>query len=273
MPNRRGILFIVLALVVGGLAAYLATRGRDSAAAPQAAQLARVVIAKVDLPVSASIAGPQLGEASWPVAHLPAGAISDPAKVAGRVTRRPLVAGEPVLESSLLPVGAAGGLVALISPNFRAVSVKVDNVIGVAGFVQPGARVDVLATIRRVDQKDALPFSKLILQDVRVLAVDQQLEEANRADAAIVSVATLEVNPEQAERLIYAAHEGRLQLALRTAGDDAVVETRSVGVVDVLADRVVTAANKSPVKPRTAARGSGASVQVLLGSKLETRSY
>jgi Flp pilus assembly protein CpaB len=109
----------------------------------------------------------------------------------------------------------------------------------------------------------------VILQDVKVLAVDQQLEQANQADAAIVSVATLEVDPVGAERLIYAAHEGRLQLALRTAGDTEMVATRSVGVAEVLGEsRPAKVAGKASPPVRRSS-----SVQVLLGSKLENRSF
>lgn len=272
MPNRRGLLFIALALVVGSLAAFLALSGRRQAAgtAPAAGETVPVVVARTDLAVSATIDALQLGVVAWPKQFLPPATHSDPKSVAGRVTRRPLVTGEPVLESALLPAGSGGGLGALIAPSHRAVSVKVDNVIGVAGFVKPGTRVDVLATLRRVDRDKALPYSKVILQDVKVLAVDQQLEQANQADAAIVSVATLEVDPTQAERLIYAAHEGRLQLALRSPGDAQTVATRSVGVAEVLAEATI------PAKPAT--QGSIAaprrsSVQVLLGSKLENRSF
>jgi pilus assembly protein CpaB len=91
-----------------------------------------------------------------------------------------------------------------------------------------------MATIRRVDRKRAIPYSKVILQDVRVLAVDQKLEEVKSGDPELVNVVTLEVSPVQAEHLIYAAHEGRLQLALRSPGDDEKVASRSIGVSDLL---------------------------------------
>src|SRR4030042_30527 len=107
--------------------------------------------------------------------------IGDPPRRGGRRSGpglgRPLAAGEPVLESALFEAGAEGGLAAVIAPNRRAVSVKVDSVIGVAGFVKPGARVDILATLRRIDAQKPIPFSKVILQDVRVLAADQKLAE------------------------------------------------------------------------------------------------
>ena len=273
MPSTRGLLFIGLAILIGLAAAWTAMRLTPSVATPTVATTAGtapVVTARTGLDAATTITVDQLDVVQWPREHVPGGAIVSVELAAGRVLRRPLAAGEPVLESAVFPIGSAGGLSALISPNSRAVSVKVDNVIGVAGFVQPGARVDVFATLRRVDTKEALPYSKLILQDVRVLAVDQQLEKAGATDPVAVSVATLEVDPVQAERLIYAAHEGRLQLALRTPGDVAIVETDSVGVADVLLDRRPKATSNKPAFTR---RAVGPTVQVLRGDKLETKSF
>jgi Flp pilus assembly protein CpaB len=126
-----------------------------------------------------------------------------------------------------------------------------------------------MATVRRVDTDDSLPFSKVILQDVRVLAIDQKLEEARDGEAQLVSVVTLEVRPDAAQKLIYSAHEGRLQLALRTPGDDELVELASTGVRDVLG------APKRASAPQAIARsGSGGpAVQVIRGSKVETKTF
>jgi pilus assembly protein CpaB len=190
----------------------------------------------------------------------------------GRVARRPIAAGEPIVETALFERGAEGGLGAVIEPSRRALSVKVDSVIGVAGFVKPGSRVDVLTTLRRVDQDKATPYSKVILQDVRVLAVDQKLEEARDGKPELVNVVTLEVDPGQAEHLIYAAHEGRLQLALRTPGDSEMIETRGANVADVLGDRQEKAQLASAPVARTAAR-VGTRVQVLRGAKLEVQTF
>jgi pilus assembly protein CpaB len=175
--------------------------------------------------------------------------------------------GEPVLAMALFETGTSGGLRAVIDPGRRAVSVKVDNVIGVAGFVTPGARVDVMATMRRVDRERAIPYAKVILQNVRVLAVDQKLEEAKAGDPELVSVVTLEVTPLQAEHLIYAAHEGRLQLAMRSPGDQEEIKTRSVSVAEVLG-------SEEPKRrvARAAANGGG-SVQIINGSQLRTSRY
>jgi pilus assembly protein CpaB len=181
------------------------------------------------------------------------------------VLRRPLSRGEPVLESSLLPVGSQAGLPSVITNSKRAVSVKVDPVVGVAGFVAPGTRVDVLATLRRIDTEEKLPYTKLILQDVAVLAIDQKLEEARNGDPELVSVVTMELTPKQSEELTYAAHEGRLQLALRGPGDHEEVKTQPVSVATLLGG--------SPARKPKVAVQAGPSVQVITGSSVSVKSF
>jgi pilus assembly protein CpaB len=253
-----------LAILVGLVALWSARRIIDERTAlpsvsstPEESRA--VVIAGADIAVGTSLAPHQLDAAPWPSAFVPEGAHSEPSSLEGRVLRRAVAKGEPILDALLLPEGADAGLATVIPEKRRAVSVKVDPVIGVAGFVHPGARVDVLATLRRVDRRDKIPYSKLILQDVPVLAIDQKLEEANEGDPELVSVVTLEVTPEQAEQLIYSSHEGRLQLALRSPGDREQVETSPVGVADLLPGK------RGPAR---VARKRGPAVQVLRGSKL-----
>lgn len=270
MQNRRGLMFLALAVLLGLGAAFMAREFTGNTPAAQAAGVPTkpVVVAQMDLGTADALSAAELMLVDWPAQLVPVGAIHAISGAEGRVTRRPLVTGEPVLEGALFDVGAQGGLPAVIAAEHRAVSVKVDSVIGVAGFVKPGSRVDVMATVRRVDTKDSLPFSKVILQDVRVLAVDQKLEEARDGEAQLVSVVTLEVKPEAAQKLIYSAHEGRLQLALRTPGDDAVVELTSTGVREVLG-----AQKKASAKAVARAYRSGAAVQVIRGSKIETKTF
>jgi pilus assembly protein CpaB len=239
-------------------------RSGANAAAP-VLESAAVVIARSDIAVGSALALHQLESTRWAQPLVPAGAHAEADALRGRVLRRAVAKGEPILESLLLPQGAEAGQGPVIPEKRRAVSVKVDPVIGVAGFVQPGARVDVLATLRRVDQRDKIPYSKLILQDVPVLAIDQKLEEGRGGDPELVSVVTLEVSPEQAEQLIYSSHEGRLQLALRSPSDREQVVTGSVGVVDLLPNRKAT-------RPRIAAR-QGPGVQVLKGATLTEKSF
>jgi pilus assembly protein CpaB len=270
MQNRRGLLFLALAVVLGLGAAFMAREFTGNTPAAQAAgvQTKAVVVAQMDVGTASALTATELKLVDWPAALVPTGAIHSLAGAEGRVTRRPVIAGEPVLESALFDQGTEGGLVAVIAAEHRAVSVKVDSVIGVAGFVKPGSRVDVMATVRRVDTNDALPYSKVILQDVKVLAIDQKLEEARDGEAQLVSVVTLEVQPEAAQKLIDSAHEGRLQLALRTPGDDAVVELASTGVGDVLGTKKASAP-----KPFARSNKGGTAVQVIRGSKVETKTF
>jgi pilus assembly protein CpaB len=267
MQNRRGLIFLGLAVAMGLAAAWVTTQLVPSSAEATIAtlQTTPVVVVRVDVPVATGLTRAQLKLVDWPTEHIPHGALHALDHAEGRIVRRPVAQGEPILEASLFQAGAAGGLGAVISNEYRAVSVKVDNVIGVAGFVVPGSRVDVMATIRRVDRQRALPYSKVILQDIRVLAVDQKLEEVKSGDPELVSVVTLEVKPVQAEHLIYAAHEGRLQLALRAPGDDAEVATKSIGVADLLDGRK---ARRGPV---VASTSSG--IKIIRGTEVKVKKF
>jgi len=263
LSYRRAVLSFSFAILAGIAALWTARRMIDERTTPEpgpaAVESRSVVVARADIALGSALVPQQLEAARWPVDLVPAGAHDDAAALEGRVLRRAVAQGEPILDALLLPAGAEAALAPVITEKRRAVSVKVDPVIGVAGFVQPGARVDVFATLRRVDQSQKLPYSKLILQDVPVLAIDQKLEEANEGDPELVSVVTLEVTPEQAEQLIYSSHEGRLQLALRSPGDREQVATNAVGVADLLPAR------RGPTR---VARRRGPTVQVLRGSKL-----
>ena len=267
MKNRRGLIFLGLAVAMGLTAAWITSEFAPNSAVAEltAAQTTPVVVVRSDVPVASSLTRAQLQLIDWPMLHVPAGAMHSIADAVDRVVRRPLAQGEPVLETSVFATGAAGGLGAVIAEKFRAVSVKVDNVIGVAGFVVPGSRVDVMATIRRVDHQRALPYAKVILQDIRVLAVDQKLEEVKSGEPELVNVVTLEVAPTQAEHLIYASHEGRLQLALRSPGDDIKVATPSIGVADVL-----DGPGKKPVKKRAMASYSSR-IKIIRGTQVEDK--
>jgi len=271
MKNRRGLIFLGLAVIMGLAAAWFTTEFAPTSAEAKiaTARTTPVVVVRSDVPIATSLTRAQLKLVDWPADHLPAGALHSIDEARDRIVRRPLAQGEPVHESSLFQTGAAGGLGAVIANEYRAVSVKVDNVIGVAGFVVPGSRVDVMATIRRVDRAQAIPFSKVILQDVRVLAVDQKLEEVKSGEPELVSVVTLEVSPVQAEHLIYAAHEGRLQLALRSPGDDTQVATRSIGVADVMDGHV--SGKKAPKKHVVASVRKR--MKIIRGTEVEVKKF
>ena len=270
MDTRRGPIFLILALAMGVAAAWFTQRAVSKPAPEQAAapHTTTVVVVRSDVAVATSLTKDHLTTTEWPADHVPHAALTQVEQAIGRVVRRPLAEGEPVLATALFETGAPGGLPAVIAQGERAVTVKVDNVIGVAGFVTPGARVDVLATMRRVDRDKAIPYSRMILQNVRALAVDQKLEDAKAGEPEVVSVVTLEVTPAQAQHLIYAAHEGRLQLAMRSPGDVEEIKMQSVDVADVLGEE----GTKSPVRAAKAAAAGGA-IEIIDGSQLRTTRF
>ncbi len=233
--HRRALVLAVLALSLGGCGAFLNYRwleARANAGAPQIVEKAPatvpVIVAKTAIGVGAPLRDVQLASVDWPASFAPEGSFHRIEDVVSRLPRRALGSGEPVLEASLLPVGSAAGLSPIIAPGRRAVAVRVDDVIGIAGFILPNSIVDVLATIHDRTHVGSDSFSKVILQGVKVLAIDQSLEERSGADPKLVSVVTLEVTPPEAQQLTFAAHEGKLQLALRNPGDAVEVTTSSV---------------------------------------------
>ena len=268
MQNRRAFLFLILAIALGIGAAFTAQRWleqqRSLPTATAKPTTQPVAVVRQDTSVGSLLNERELVTVDWPLEYVPQGAYSNPSQLQGRVLRRPLASGEPVLESALLPEGAQGGLVSVIDPSQRAMSVKVDPVVGVAGFVVPGAHVDVLVTITRKDG-DGMAYSKVILQDIRVLAIDQKLEEAKEGEPQLVQVVTMEVSPEQAEKLTHAAHEGRLQLALRNPSDREIVETHSVSVREVLG------VPRRTSRPRVAR--SSTNVEVIKGSQVSVETF
>jgi pilus assembly protein CpaB len=262
MKRKTPFLLLGLSVLLGFAAVRLQqrlTRGPEPEPGPE---LASVVIARGELPVGEALTAAQLDAIGWPKANLPKGTASDVNAVAGRILRRPVAAGEPILDSALLPLGTPGGLSAVIEPNHRAVSVKVDEVIGVAGFVKPGARVDVLTTLRRVDGRSENARSRVILQNVAVLAVDQQMQTDSGGKPEVVNVVTLSVDPEQSQRLVLGAHEGKLQLALRNPSDAEVVSLRSVSAGDVLGGG-----------PAAKGGAPGTSVQILKGTDVTSKVF
>ncbi|MEN8182058.1 MAG: Flp pilus assembly protein CpaB [Myxococcota bacterium] len=266
MQNQRAILFLALAVLMGLGAVFAARHWLESQAPVAEADtgVTQVVVARVDVPIGSGLNARQLDTVSWPRAYVPKGSFSKTAPLENRVVRRPLAAGEPILAPFLLPEGALAGLGSVLPQKMRAVSVKVDPVIGVAGFVTPGSRVDVLVTLRRIDQPKSLPYSKVVLQDVPVLAIDQRVEEAENGEPELVSVVTVEVSSEQAEKLIYSAHEGRLQLALRNPGDHEVVSTGAISVAHLLG---------SPKKVARKGKKPGVGVQVIRGSAVSVQAF
>jgi pilus assembly protein CpaB len=177
----------------------------------------------MDIPVGSKILAEQLTVAQFPRNVTPDGAF--PAineNVVGRVAVMRISAREPITESRLAPVGSAGGLSSVIPEGFRAMTVKVDDIVGISGFIQPGTLVDVVVVIDPPSKEGASQekVSKIVLQNIKVLANGQNIDKPkNDREVERVKAVTLLVTPEQAEKLALAATEGQLQLVMRNAVD------------------------------------------------------
>jgi len=229
MARMRIFLVLALAVSCGGALAY-ATYNYVQRAPVQTANMATkpVVVAAANLDIGAEVTRDDIRVIDWPAAAVPQNVISDPEQVIGRGLILPVIENEPFLQMKLASKEAGSGLPPAIPPGFRAVSVRVNEVIGVAGYVLPGTRVDVVATVSPTDNHQDMT-SKVILTDVQVLAAGTKMERDEEADKPMaVNVVTLLVNPEESERLTLAANEGKIQLALRNPLDKENPATKGV---------------------------------------------
>ncbi|SDT97792.1 Flp pilus assembly protein CpaB [Desulfobacula phenolica] len=212
-----------------------------------------VVVAKAGIPWGVKLIPEMLTTTPYLEESLPIGSFSKPGDIVDRIVVSTLREGEPVLEHRLAPTSMkTGGVAAILESGKRAVSVKGNNVLGIAGFINPGNRVDVLVTIEDPD-KD-MDVTKIVLENILVLASGRQIQENGKGEAAPVDVYTLEVTPDQGERLTLAATKGRLQFALRGATDSDIVLTKGVTVPEMLKSLLIVDAN--PGKPAVSSVGS-----------------
>ncbi len=191
---------------------------------------------------------------------LPEGCFSDPKALEGRVLIFPVNANEPIFESRLAPLNIiTGGVAAIITPNKRAIAVKVDKTVGVSGFIHPGNRVDVLVTLS--NQNTRTPITKTVLQNILVRTVGPDVGEKNGEEKqSNVDVITLEVTPEEAEKLALASTQGKIQLTLRNYNDAADVRTAGTTIPTLLASygaAAQTAPKPTPAKKTTVKKATG----------------
>jgi pilus assembly protein CpaB len=180
-----------------------------------------VVVAALEIPFNdQKIEMAQLKIVQWPSGSVPAGAFAEIAQVEGKIANGPIYPNEPVSEGRVGEHQGGSSLATMVAANMRAVTVRVNDVIGVGGFLSHGNRVDVIAT--RKDDSNRRSHAQTILQNLRVLAVDQTA--ASEGDKpVVVRAVTLEMTPKQAERLVKATDEGNVQLALRNPTDESVL--------------------------------------------------
>jgi pilus assembly protein CpaB len=229
MRNKRFFIVLTGALLFGLLAAVSVTRYLSSAQA-YSKNLSRVAVAKVAIPLGTKIIAEQLMVVQFPPESTPDGAFDSVEKLAGRVAVMNIAPREPVTEARLAPEGTAGGLSAVIPEGYRAMTVKVDDVVGISGFVMPGTLVDVVVVIDPAEKAGMQdPISKIVLQNIKVLANGQNIDKpADQREANSVKAVTLLVTPEQAEKLALASSEGKLQLVMRNSIDQGDEQTSGI---------------------------------------------
>jgi len=232
----RAALFLALALVAAVGSALLLTRYMEARSAAARVPTEVVLVAAMELPVGTEIRAEHLRGVDWPVSSRPEGTFREPKDLEGKVVSLRMVKDEPFLAAKLSGSEAGTGLSALLAPGMRALAVRVDDVVGVAGFIHPGDSVDVIATLRS-EGGNTVTSSKVILQDIKVLAVGKELDHRSRGTDKVVpaTVATLMVDADQSERLALAAAQGKILLTLRGGADRELVATRGVTPATLLA--------------------------------------
>ena len=274
MKNKRALAMMAVAILFGLAAVVFASRWLLSQPGSAAG---RIAVAAVDISLGQRLTPEMFKLADWPSHSVPKGAFTDPQKLGGRVLKSNLVMGEPVSEAKLAPAGTLGGLSALITEGKRAITVRVNDVIGVAGFALPGNYVDIIVSM----QKDVPAgssareqnISKIVLERILVLAVAQEVNR-DETKPKVVNAVTLEVTPEQAEKLDLARSVGTLSLALRNQVDPESASTLGATKLTLLpeappppkpAPKPVVVVRQVPVVVKTAARVERDCVTVLNG--------
>ena len=216
---------------------------------------APVVVALQDLPEGATIERTVIAANPWPLPTIPAGAFSSPDSVVGRVTRVPVFKGEPIVPGRLAPVGTGPGLEVKIAPGKRAMAIRINDVAGISGFIQPNSRVDVMVTMASETKGQKQEVAKLFMENMRVLSVGHEVQRDANGKPINATTATLEVTPKQAEQLAVAASQGSLQLVLRGYGDPDSIDTKGATSRDVLSQlRVAPEPTPSPAPVRRVRR-------------------
>lgn len=245
---KRPIVFVILAGVGAVLAAIIvfsAINKRESELQLAMANTVEVVVATNDIPLGAKLEPDSVKLVRWARDSVPDGAFTDPQAVIGSFARSEFVANEPVVATKLFMGDKTAGVMPLLIPaGMRAMSVPVDEVADIAGFVEPHSRVDILVAVSGTGP-DNTSFSRIVLQNIEVLAVAQEIQHV-KDEPQVVRVVTLLVSPADAEKLTLASHEGMLRLAMRNYSDAKIVATGGIALPDLL-HRGATAATTMPV--------------------------
>ncbi len=217
MNWNRALIGIALGVTLGLIASFYVYSQFKKAAAKPAVSTQQVVVAAINLPMGARLQSQHLRLVSWPAGDPLPGMFTRVDDCVGRALTVPVVQNEPILDAKLVPKEGGAGLAAIIPEGMRALSVAVNDVVAVAGFVGPGTMVDVLVTGSAAGGSTTI--TRTILENVRVLAAGQKIEQDKDGKPQNVPVITLLVTPDEANKLAMASTQGKIQLALRNTLD------------------------------------------------------
>jgi pilus assembly protein CpaB len=243
MKTKRLVMALIIALLISGLFTYWLSTRVSRTAHVSTPQKQLYVAAGKALDAGESLKPESLQLVEWHTSAPLTGGFTKINDLTARVLLYPLAKGEPIIEQQLAAVGAGAGLTAQIPSGMRAISVRSDEVVGVAGFLLPGTHVDVLMTYRSNASPD--PRTATVLQDVVVLAAGQQIHPDPNDKPVSVSVVTLLLKPEDAERIVLATTLGTIHFVLRNGADQEQVADPSIGMSEV------TGAPALPPSPTT----------------------
>lgn len=277
MRNARALTMMAFAVILAFVAVIVAARWINAQAS---GNTNKVAVALLDISLGARIAPEMVRMVDWPANALPPGAFNDPKLLDARVTRTSIQHGEPIMESKLAPPGTQGGLSAVVGEGKRAMTVRVNDVVGVAGFALPGNYVDILVNTQDELAKNASgrdpSISKIVLERILVLAIAQ---ESSRDDTKpkVVNAVTLELTPDQAEKLDLARSVGTLSLVLRNQIEDKPVNTEGATKTSLLdtkiAAQVPAPAPRPVVRHRVVQGPAGPQVDVIKGLERSSQQF
>jgi pilus assembly protein CpaB len=288
MTRQKTVIIVTaLAIVFAVVAAGLMYNYLQKQEQIKAGTYKTIVVAAMAIPIGSKISDTMVKTAPWPKESVPPGSVVDPKVLtaAGRINIKNIPAGEPITEDKLAPVGGAAGagfMTYVVPPGHRAVTVAVNEVAGVAGFVTPGNKVDVVLTTPLPGNPNET-ISKIVLQNVPILATGQIAQETKDGKPVVVPTVTLDLTPEDAENLVLAANKGPLQLLLRNYADTDEVKGRGATIRKVLggtqplvqtkaSPTIVRVIRKAPVR-KSAPPPDYYSVEVIKGKDRSTKQF
>jgi pilus assembly protein CpaB len=269
---RIGTAIVIAVFVALGTSYFVYQQMKRASVQAKPIEMGHMVVAAEALPLGTRLQPQDLRTIPWPKKEPAQGMFNNVDQAVNRALITPVVRNEPILEANLAPTGAGAGLPAVIPEGMRAMSVAVNNVVAVAGFVVPGTYVDVIATgAPRNGSGDTV--TRTILENIRVLAAGQQIQEDKDGKPQTVPVITLLVNPEEADRLTMASTEGRIQLALRNTIDTK--QTNPPPILDASVfglPRPTYVGHPGPARPEAKPRAPYV-VEVIRGEKRESKTF